>query len=60
MGFTERCFAVLVLLAIAVLATGHGLLAKADEQLAASEAAHSGEADLDADERAEQVHPTRP
>ncbi|MBN9101869.1 MULTISPECIES: MFS transporter [unclassified Pseudonocardia] len=39
-----------VLVAIAVLASGHRLLAKADEQLAAGEAAHAGEPDLDADE----------
>lgn len=42
-----------VLLAIGVLATGHQLLAKADEELAAGEAAHAGEADLDAAEVAE-------
>ncbi|TDP91819.1 MFS transporter [Labedaea rhizosphaerae] len=41
------------LLAIAVLATGHKLLAKADEQLAADEEAHDGEPDLDALEVAE-------
>jgi MFS family permease len=39
-----------VLLAVGVLATGHRLLARADEALAAGEAAHAGEADLDADE----------
>ena len=39
-----------VLAAIAVLATGHHLLAAADVQLAEGEAAHGGEADLDADE----------
>ncbi len=39
-----------VLVAIAVLASGHTLLAKADEQLAAGEAAHAGEPDLDSDE----------
>ncbi|MDT7704586.1 MAG: transporter, family, multidrug resistance protein [Pseudonocardiales bacterium] len=63
-----------VLVAILVLASGHKLLARADEQLAEGEAAHVGEADLDADEveeigedgtgeagvleRAEQFHPT--
>ncbi|MDT7614412.1 MAG: transporter, family, multidrug resistance protein [Pseudonocardiales bacterium] len=63
-----------VLAAILVLASGHKLLARADEQLAEGEAAHAGEADLDADEieeisedgtgeagvleRAEQFHPT--
>jgi predicted MFS family arabinose efflux permease len=63
-----------VLAAILVLASGHKLLARADEQLAEGEAAHVGEADLDADEveeigedgtgeagvleRAEQFHPT--
>ncbi|MFC4945368.1 MFS transporter [Pseudonocardia sp. GCM10023141] len=39
-----------VLLAIGVLATGHKLLAQADVELAAGEAVHAGEADLDADE----------
>jgi MFS transporter, ACDE family, multidrug resistance protein len=39
-----------VVVAIAVLATGHRLLAAADAQLAAGEAAHAGEPDLDADE----------
>jgi MFS family permease len=39
-----------VLAAIAVLATGHRLLAAADLQLAEGEATHGGEADLDADE----------
>jgi ACDE family multidrug resistance protein len=39
-----------VLAAIAVLATGHRLLAVADQKLAEGEAAHGGEADLDADE----------
>jgi MFS transporter, ACDE family, multidrug resistance protein len=42
--------AVAVLLAAGVLATGHRLLARADEALAAGEAAHAGEADLDAAE----------
>jgi MFS transporter, ACDE family, multidrug resistance protein len=36
--------------AIAVLATGHRLLAAADVQLTEGEAAHAGEPDLDADE----------
>ena len=36
--------------AIAVLATGHRLLAAADARLADGEAAHAGEPDLDADE----------
>jgi MFS transporter, ACDE family, multidrug resistance protein len=65
-----------VLLAIAVLATGHALLATADMQLAAGEAVHAGETDLDADElaavledgtgeagvrqRAEEFHPVEP
>ena len=39
-----------VLLAAGVLATGHRLLARADETLAAAEAAHAGESDLDAAE----------
>ncbi|HEY0812817.1 MAG TPA: MFS transporter [Pseudonocardia sp.] len=39
-----------VLVAIGVLATGHHLLAEADVRLAEGEAAHDGEADLDADE----------
>jgi MFS transporter, ACDE family, multidrug resistance protein len=39
-----------VVLAIAVLATGHRLLAGADAELAAAETAHAGEPDLDADE----------
>jgi MFS transporter, ACDE family, multidrug resistance protein len=39
-----------VLLAVGVLATGHRLLARADEALAAGEAAHAGEPDLDAGE----------
>jgi MFS family permease len=39
-----------VLLAVGVLATGHRLLARADEALVAGEAAHAGEADLDATE----------
>jgi MFS family permease len=39
-----------VLLAAGVLATGHRLLAQADEALAAAEAAHAGESDLDAAE----------
>ena len=47
-----------VLLAIAALATGHRLLARADEQLAAGEAAHAGEADLDAGEHAEVLEDT--
>ena len=34
--------------AIAVLATGHRLLAAADAELAAGEVAHAGEPDLDA------------
>jgi hypothetical protein len=38
-----------------VLATGHRLLARADEALAAGEAAHAGEADLDAAELEEEV-----
>ena len=42
--------AVAVLLAVGVLATGHRLVARADEALAAGEAAHAGEADLDATE----------
>jgi MFS family permease len=42
--------ALAVLLGAGVLATGHRLLARADEALAAGEAAHAGEADLDADE----------
>ena len=42
--------AVAVLLAVAVLASGHRLLARADEALAAGEAAHAGETDLDATE----------
>ena len=42
-----------VLLAIGVLYSGHALLAAADERLAADEAAHAGEPDLDADELAE-------
>ena len=41
---------VAVLLAIAVLASGHRLLARADVELAAGEAGHAGEVDLDADE----------
>jgi ACDE family multidrug resistance protein len=39
-----------VLLAAGVLATGHRLLARADEALAAAEAAHAAESDLDAAE----------
>jgi len=39
-----------VLLAIGVLATAHRLLARADDALAEGEAAHAGEADLDATE----------
>jgi MFS family permease len=39
-----------VLLAVGVLATGHRLLTRADVALAAGEAAHAGEADLDAEE----------
>jgi MFS family permease len=39
-----------VVAAIAVLATGHRLLAAADVELAAGEAAHAGEPDLDAAE----------
>jgi ACDE family multidrug resistance protein len=39
-----------VLLGVGVLATGHRLLARADEALAAGEAVHAGEADLDAGE----------
>jgi len=42
-----------VLLAIGVLSTGHSLLAAADDRLAADEAAHAGEPDLDAAELAE-------
>jgi MFS family permease len=42
-----------VVAAIAVLATGHRLLAAADAELAAGESAHAGEPDLDADELAE-------
>ena len=39
-----------VVVAIAVLATGHRLLAAADIELAAAETAHAGEPDLDAEE----------
>jgi hypothetical protein len=39
-----------VAVAIAVLATGHRLLAAADTQLDAGETAQAGEPDLDADE----------
>jgi MFS transporter, ACDE family, multidrug resistance protein len=42
-----------VLLAVGVLATGHRLLAAADRRLATGEAAHAGEADLDAVEQEE-------
>ena len=42
-----------VVAAIAVLASGHRLLAAADVELAAGAAAHAGEPDLDAAERAE-------
>ena len=42
--------AVAVMLAVGVLATGHTILARADEALAAGEVAHAGEADLDAAE----------
>ena len=35
---------------LTTLATGHSLLSRADEALAAGEAAHAGEADLDAAE----------
>jgi ACDE family multidrug resistance protein len=41
------------LLAIGVLATGHKLLAAADDQLAEGEARHAAQPDLDADELAE-------
>ncbi len=42
-----------VLAAVGVLATGHRLLAAADRRLATGEAAHAGEADLDAAEQEE-------
>ncbi|WP_232662421.1 MFS transporter [Pseudonocardia sp. TRM90224] len=42
--------AVAVVLAIGVLASGHRLLAGADEMLATGHAAHAGEPDLDAEE----------